>query len=641
MRPFHWPEGIVPTRIEVREKSCSRIPDDEMRGSVAHRFEKMVSLHPDRPAVFASGREVTFAELNSTANRVANEILLRRGEVEEPVALLMPNGAKAVAAVYGILKAAKAYVPIDTGFPPARISHMLDDSTARLVVTDQDNLNAARQLKPEGDIINVDDLSDRADENPAVEVRPDALAWIHYTSGSTGRPKGVAMTNRVLMHAMARCIEGMRLGPDERVTMFHSLAFSGSQSAYLGTLLAGGCVCIRDVRRRGTDDLGVWLREAGVTVYISVPTLFRHFAGALPDGERFELLRLVRLMGEAVGEREVELYRRHFQRDSLLVNGYGATESGFNLQCCLDPEDSQTIGRMPIGWPLRDMEILFLDDEGREVPPGEPGDIAVRTEYLAEGYWRKPEITRTKFLHDPEGGAKRIYLTGDVGLRLENGCIIHMGRNDFQVKIRGHRVETASVEAALSRMDSIHEAVTVARDDGQAGGRLVAYVVPEPGREVTASNLRRHLARSLPDYMVPEGFVVLSRLPLTESGKVDRNALPEPPRARPALDNPYRTPSTPVETALAKMWAEILGLDQVGVDDDFLDLGGHSLKAAQLVARVRGVLGVAVPLEPLLAASTVARMAVVVTKHLAERAGPGEVERILTQLESPPPGDSP
>ncbi len=640
MKPFLWPEGIVPARIEVSDKPCSRMTDEEIRGSVARRFEKMVSMHSDRRAVFAAGREVTFAELNATANRVAREILSRTGGGEEPVVLLLPNGAKAVAAVYGILKAAGAYVPIDVGFPPARISHMLEDSTARLVITDQENFAAARRLKGKGDIVNIDDLPDRASGNPEVEVRPDAPAWIHYTSGSTGQPKGVVMTNRALLHAMTRCIEGMRFGSDDRVTMFHSLAFSGSQSAYLGMLLAGGCVCIRDVRRHGTDDLGRWLRQAGVTVYISVPTLFRHFAGALSDGERFEGLRLVRLMGEAVGEREVELYRRRFQRDSLLVNGYGATESGFNLQCCLDPEDSETIGRMPIGWPLRDMEILFLDDKGREVPPGEPGEIAVRTEYLAAGYWGKPEITRAKFLDDPEGGAKRTYRTGDVGLRLENGCVIHMGRNDFQVKIRGHRVETASVEAALGRMDSIREAVAVARGDGRGGDRLVAYVVPEPGGEPTASDLRRHLARALPDYMVPEAFVVLSRLPLTESGKVNRSALPEPQRVRPALDNPYRAASTPVEKALAKMWAEILGLDEVGVDDDFLDLGGHSLKAAQLVARVRAMLGFEVPFEPLLAASTVARMAVVVTEHLAERAGPGEVARILAQLESRGPEDS-
>jgi hypothetical protein len=260
------------------------------------------------------------------------------------------------------------------------------------------------------------------------------------------------------------------------------------------------------------------------------------------------------------------------------------------------------------------MEILLLGDDGNEVEPNQIGEIAVRSRYLCPGYWRKPDLTRAAFLSDAESGEERTYRTGDLGLMLEDGCLFHMGRKDFQVKLRGHRIEVAEIEAALLSAGNIKEALVTLRDDGPGDQRLVAYLVPAGRPAPTVALLRRALSEKLPGYMVPSAFVIMDALPLLPNGKVDRRALPIPGRARPDLVNPFVAPRTSVEEVLASIWAEVLGLDQVGVHDNFLELGGDSLLAGRVISRVISRLRVEVRLRSLLDSPTVADMAVVITR---------------------------
>jgi len=277
------------------------------------------------------------------------------------------------------------------------------------------------------------------------------------------------------------------------------------------------------------------------------------------------------------------------------------------------------------------------------------GEIAIRSRYGAAGYWRRPDLTQAAFLPDPAGGDERIYRTGDLGRMRSDGCLFHLGRKDFQVKIRGYRVEVAEVETALLELDTVKEAVVVGHEDKRGdpsaplragpsaalrtGKRLVAYIIPAGPRAPTVSELRRLLANKLPDYMVPSAFVMVDRMPLTATGKVDRRALPPPDDTRPALDSPFVAPRTPVEERLAGIWAEVLGLDRVGVHDNFLELGGDSLLATRVISRVLPQFQVKLPLRDLLEASTVAEMGEVIVQNHADKVDKQTLQRILVELE--------
>jgi acyl carrier protein len=299
----------------------------------------------------------------------------------------------------------------------------------------------------------------------------------------------------------------------------------------------------------------------------------------------------------------------------------------------LDEETPISGHVLPVGYPAEDKEILLLDEDGAELGDDAVGEIAVRSRYLAPGYWRRPDLTAAVFRPDPAGGPERIYRTGDLGRRLPDGCLLHLGRKDFQVKIRGFRVEGAEVEGALLSLPQVREAVVVAREDRPGERRLVAYLVPTARPAPTVSVLRKALADALPDYMVPTAFVVLDAVPKTPGGKVDRRALPAPGRARPDLDQPLVAPRTPVEAALCALWRDVLGLDEVGIHDNFLDLGGHSLAVSQIVARVSETLHVDLPLRTVFETPTVAALAAAIADQLAQGLDRDTRERLLAELD--------
>ncbi|MCZ6626467.1 MAG: AMP-binding protein, partial [Deltaproteobacteria bacterium] len=273
-------------------------------------------------------------------------------------------------------------------------------------------------------------------------------------------------------------------------------------------------------------------------------------------------------------------------------------------------------------------------DQGKQVGFNQIGEIAVKSCYLPPGYWRNPDITQSKFLADPEGGDKRIYLTGDLGRMAEDGCLEHLGRKDFQVKVRGYRIETGEAEMRLLDHPAIKEVAVVTQDDQYGDKLLAAYIVPSSKPGPSIGELLSFLQEELPDYMIPSAFVMLDTLPLAPNGKVDRQALPAPDRARPELDTPFVVPRTPVEEALVQIWAEVLCLDQVGIHDNFFELGGHSLLATRVISRVINTIKVEVSIKSLFESPTVADMAVVITENMAKKAGGEELARMLAELES-------
>lgn len=290
--------------------------------------------------------------------------------------------------------------------------------------------------------------------------------------------------------------------------------------------------------------------------------------------------------------------------------------------------------KVPLGYAVPDKEVLLLNEAGREVGTDQMGEIAVRSKYLALGYWRRPDLTAVAFIPDHHGRNQRLYLTGDLGMMRPDGCLIHMGRKDFQVKIRGYRIEVAEIEAALVRLDSVKSAVVHAQADNAGGQHLVAYIVPGASGIPTVSELRGALIQTLPDYMLPSAFVFLDALPLLPSGKVDRRALPASNHARPALNTSYVAPRTPIESELARIWAGMLNLQDVGIHDPFLDLGGDSLLATRILTRVVETFRVELSIQSLLEAPTVAEMAKLIGLRQAVQSDPATVSRLLAEVES-------
>ncbi len=610
---------------------------DEIEQSIPKRFEQQARKYSNRTAVVTRNQTLTYDQLNQGVDRLAGAILHQRGGRQEPIALLLEQSASAISTILGVLKAGKIYVPLDTTYPQARIEYILEDSQAPVIVTNNRNFLLARKLAKHNDcqLLNIDELDPISFvEEPDSHISPDSLAWILYTSGSTGQPKGVVQTHRNVLHDIMIYTNAFHICQADRLILLTSYSVVDTVRTMYGALLNGASLYPVDVKKDGLTHLADWLNHHQITIYRSFSTLFRHFIDTLDGDQQFPKLRLLYLCGEPVYRRDLELYKKQFSPDCIFVNGIGSTECLTYRWNLMDKKIQVNDNNVPVGYPLEDIEVLLLDDDGKEVAVNEIGEMSVRSRYLSPGYWRRPELSQVKFLSDPNGGDERIYRTGDLGLILDDGCLVHMGRKDFQVKIRGYRIEVGEIEAALLNIDNIKEAVVILREDRPRDRYLAAYIVPsrQPALSITA--LRHALAEKLPGYMVPSAFIILDTLPLLPNGKLDRQRLPYPDSSRPNLDTPFIVPETSVEQALAKIWAEVLNVNHVGAHDNFFDLGGHSLAATRIVSRVIKHFQVDLPLQSLFQSPTVAEMATVIAEHQGKKLDQKELGDILVKLES-------
>jgi amino acid adenylation domain-containing protein len=505
------------------------------------------------------------------------------------VVLLFEQGIPVVVAVLAVLKAGKTYVPLDPTHPPARLGELLADAGANLILTDRGHRALAERLGAAGalHVVDTDTLDgDLPGDNLGLAVSPDAIAYMLYTSGSTGRPKGVIQRHRNLLHFVRTYTTTHGIGPADRIGWLHSMTFSASNMNVYPALLNGASVYPHDVKNRGVDQLAELLVRERITVCQCVPSVFRHFVAGLTPDDRFPDIRLWELGGEPVFPRDVESFRRHFP-GARLGNRLALTEASVAAQYLMDRDTPIPGTTIPVGRPADGVEISLLDEHGREVGDGEVGEIVLRSRYLSPGYWNRPELTERVFRADPARPERRMYHTGDLGRLRPDGLLEYFARKDFRVKIRGYTVEVAEIEAALLELPGVEQVVVASREDRRGDQRLVAYLVASAVPQPTPAELRARLSGRLPDYMVPAAFVLLERLPVTSTGKVDRRALPVPEDdgSPPAED--YVAPRTPVEATVAGIWAEVFGVERVGIQDDFLALGGHSLLAGQIVARIR------------------------------------------------------
>ncbi|HYR09716.1 MAG TPA: amino acid adenylation domain-containing protein, partial [Longimicrobium sp.] len=563
------------------------------RGLCMHElFEAQVRRTPDAVAVVSGDRSLTYAELNARANRLARRLAALGAGPERIVALALARSVEMVVALLAVNKAGAAFLPVDPVYPAERRRWMLERSAARLVLTT--SALAADLPETRAAVVALDEIAAEVegedDGDLSVDVHVENAAYVIFTSGSTGRPKGVVVPHRGIGNLAEAQREAFGVEPGGRVLQFASFSFDAAVAEVAHALLSGATLVMARPGQAGPELLAL-LRDRAVTVATLPPSLL----AALPADE-LPALRTVVSAGEAVSADVVA----RWGAGRRFVNAYGPTETTVCATVSIDPPTS---GRPPIGWPIANVRAYVLDARMQPVPVGVPGELYVGGVGVVRGYLGQPVQTAERFVPDPFGSdaGARLYRTGDLGRWLADGTIEFLGRADFQVKVRGFRIEPGEIEARLAEHEDVREAVVVARENEAGDRRLVAYWV---GEAVEIDALRAHLSARLPEHMVPAAYVHLEMLPLTPNGKVDRKALPAPEGDAYARRG-YEAPVGETEKALAAIWAEVLGVERVGRWDNFFELGGHSLLAVRVISRIRQTLEAEVALADLFSHPTV------------------------------------
>ncbi|MEU4507700.1 amino acid adenylation domain-containing protein [Streptomyces sp. NPDC024089] len=594
--------------------------------SLAELFAAQAARTPDAIALVDEDRDLTFAELDEVTNRLAHHLIDAGVERHDVVAVLMERSTDLLTALLAVVKAGAVYAPLNTTDPDSRLVQILADTQAPVLLTDQalsDHqvvLDADARIIVLGDTAGLDRLPATA---PSHTIHPDQPVYAMFTSGSTGVPKGVAVTHRNVADLAAQT---MYANGNHRRVLFHSpAAFDASTYEIWVPWLNGGTVVVAPRGHLAPTDYQRLLTEHRVTALWMTAGLFRVMAEEAPGA--FAGVREVWAGGDVVPP---EAVRRVMDNcpDVTVVNGYGPTETTTFASTHRIHRPLDYAGAIPIGEPLDNHRLYVLDAALRLVPPGAPGELYIAGAGLAQGYLNRASLTAERFVADPYGPAgTRMYRTGDLVRWSLEGSLEYLGRADQQVKLRGFRIELGEIESALTAHESVGQATVLVREDRPGDKRLAAYLVAAEGARIDTDAVHREISGALPEYMVPSAFVVLDEIPLTTNGKVDRRALPAP---RQSTDTGGRAPRTPAEEVLCGLFAAVLGLPSVTIDDHFFRRGGHSLLATRLISRIRAVWETEITIRDLFQYATVAQLA----ERIAAE-GSGERRPALTAEERP------
>jgi amino acid adenylation domain-containing protein len=587
---------------------------------------------PDAIAVVSGLDRLTYHELEARSNQLARELLAAGVTSGMLVGIALERSVELLVSMLAVLKTGAAYVPIEPTYPPQRQEFMLADAQAPVLITQERFLGA---VDPRGAaIVCVDRDRERigahGTEPVGIPGDPEQLAYVIYTSGSTGQPKGVEVTHRSVANLMAYMTQAPGIGPGDVLANLTTPAFDLSVPDWYLPLTTGARLVI--VPREATLDgveLADWLTRAGATFVQATPTTWQLLVDAGWKGSAG--LKIV-CGGEALPRALADELRA---RGASLWHMYGPTETTvWSSILQLEPGE----GAIPLGGPIANTTLYVLDRNRAPVPIGVAGELYIGGDGLALGYHGRPDLTAERFVADPFATAgsapgARLYRTGDLVRWREGGTLEFHGRIDQQVKLRGFRIELGEIEAVLDSHHDVSAAAAIVREDSPGDQRIVAYVVPAGQQRPDVEHLRRLLKTKLPPFMVPSAFVVLDSFPVTANGKLDRRALPPPDGARPDLARGYVAPETPVEEALAEIWRQVLGVDRVGIDDDFFDLGGHSMLAVKMLAQVHDELGLELGLGAVFDHSTIRGLAGSLTAELLGDVSDAEVASLLSELE--------
>ncbi|MGB8522546.1 MAG: non-ribosomal peptide synthetase [Candidatus Acidiferrales bacterium] len=574
-----------------------------------------MSKTPHRVAVVGGSERLSYSELDAKSNQLAHWLRGSGVRPETVVGLCMTRSASLIVGALGILKAGGAYLPIDSDLPADRVEFLLDDAGAAVLVTE---VNLARKIaKGSRHVVMLDHETQRLNGMPTIAVEDsvgaDHLAYIIYTSGSTGTPKGVEVTHRSLSNLIEWHQKTFQVTAEDRATQLAGLGFDAAVWEIWPYLTAGASVYfVPDSIRTAPDQLREWFVQNLITIGF-VPTALAELLLSL-NWPRETALRFMLTGADTLHKYPSSHSHLPFQ----LVNNYGPTECTVVTTSGIVPAVENSDVLPSIGRPISNAQIYILDENMQQVADGQPGELFIGGVGVARGYRNRPDLTAERFIANPlaNGNADRLYRTGDLVRMWPDGQLAFLGRTDEQVKISGYRIEPNEIVHALEKHGAVQTGCVMVREDVPGNKKLVAYIVTRPHAEVTDTELRTFLQQKLPLYMIPTAFVVLKILPLTPNGKIDRAALPVPESVNVLRDTTVVAPRSPIEQRMTDILSKLLRLDQVGVEDNFFLLGGHSLLGTQLIGRVRDAFGVELSLRTVFDASTIAQLSIEIEKLL-------------------------
>lgn len=603
--------------------------------------EHQVAKTPDAVAVLFEGQAFTYRQINERANRLAHYLRTLSFGPGTLVGVCLQRRVEMIVAVLGVLKSGAAYVPLDAVYPPDRLAFMLEDTKAPVVLTQR----ALRDRLPatEAKLLCLDELDAelavQSADNPTGSISSDSRAYIIYTSGSTGRPKGVILRHAPAVNLIHRVNTTFKVGPGDRLLFVTSLSFDLSVYDVYGTLAAGSTLRIAtEAELRDPERLVRILKEEPITFWDSAPPMLQQLSPffSLVPAPGPTRLRLVFLSGDWIPVPLPDHVRQTFAGAEVISLG-GATEAAIWSNFFSIGEVEPHWPSIPYGKPIQNARYHVLDTSLQPVPVGIAAELHIGGPCLADGYLNRPELTAEKFIPDPffpnESDAK-LYKTGDLARYFPDGNLEFLGRIDHQVKVRGYRIELGEIETVLVQHPAVRESVVVARSDSSGQKVLVGYVVFRPGQQTSVETLRQFMAAKLPEYMVPQHIVMLEKFVLSPNGKIDRKALPAPEQAQESCQRRIITARDETEQMLVAIWEDVLKLNPISVIDSFFDLGGHSLLATQLVAKIKQLLGVSVPLASLFTSPTVEKLAKQIRQDV--QIAPGYLVRLHPEGTKPP-----
>jgi amino acid adenylation domain-containing protein len=602
--PFHLvrPMAVLPECPPMDyggpvDRPFEPFPHSALDGSIVERFEATARRFSARLAVSDCVRQLTYAELAILVDRIATATVAAAADRPGPVAILLPRDVYFPAAMLGVLASGRGYVPLDAGNPDERNRLIAIQSGAVAVISAGDLANRVRTLFPrELPIVDIAAIGDVASPKPIARPAAGDLAFIVYTSGSTGRPKGAYHNHRNLLHDVMQQTNTLHLNHEDRVALLYSPTVIGAIREIMMALLNGASLHILPPQELQPAGLVREIGARGITIVRLVPVLLRRMAEVLGPERRLDSVRVVGLGSQRVDWSDFDVFRRHFSPQAFLIIGIGATECGGNFCHWFVDERLRTAGgRLPIGRILPDARVTIADEDGRPVADGEIGELVVASRYVALGYWQEPDLTARAFTVDPGDPEIRVFRTGDLGRMRPDGLLEFIGRNDQQIKLRGHRIEIGEIEFALAGCAGVEDAaVVVRRDEAGQPRSLAAYVESSPGiRELLPRDLLSMLMKRLPRYMIPATFHVIDELPRLPNLKIDRIRLAQIEAARAAqMVDPI---DDPLIAEVAGIFESVLGITGATPEDNVSSLGGDSLQAVRVALELETRFRITIP----------------------------------------------